>query len=112
MTGRTKQSLVAIGAVPAVWMMSMWYVYVVRCADRSLYTGITTDADRRIARHNLGHGARYTRTRRPVRLVYLEQATDRGAALRREYEIKQLTTAEKRRLVAARRGRKRATRRS
>jgi putative endonuclease len=90
----------------------MWFVYIVRCSDRSLYTGITTDAERRVARHNEGRGARYTRSRCPVRLVYVERAKDRGAALRREHEIKRMTPAGKRALVTpARRGR-RATRRS
>jgi len=78
-----------------------WFVYVVRCADRTLYTGVTTDTDKRIAEHNAGQGARYTRSRRPVELVYVETAADRGAALRRESEIKRLTAAGKRELVAA-----------
>jgi putative endonuclease len=77
----------------------MWFVYIVRCADRSLYTGITTDANRRVEQHNCGRGARYTRARCPVRLVYLESAGDRGAALRREHEIKRMSPGEKRRLV-------------
>jgi putative endonuclease len=80
-----------------------WFVYVVRCADRSLYTGVTTDADRRLAEHNDGRGARYTRSRGPVALVYLEKAEDRGAALRREHEIKCMTAEGKRRLVTKRR---------
>jgi putative endonuclease len=86
----------------------MWFVYIVRCIDRTLYTGITTDTDRRVAQHNRGTGARYTRTRGPVKLVYLEKATDRGAALRREYEIKRMSVAGKRRLVtdAAKRSRR------
>ena len=78
----------------------MWFVYVVRCADRSLYTGITTDADRRLAEHNEGRGARYTRSRGPVALVYLERARDRASALQRECEIKRMKAAEKRELVA------------
>jgi putative endonuclease len=93
----------------------MWFVYVVRCADRSLYTGVTTDAERRITEHNDGRGARYTRSRGPVALVYLETVADRGAALRREHEIKRMTTAGKKALVAkARRNRRvrRTTRRS
>src|ERR1043165_6851865 len=87
----------------------MWFVYVVRCSDQSLYTGITTDAGRRIDEHNDGRGARYTRSRGPVALVYLEKAADRGAALKREYEIKRMTADEKRRLIEKKR-RKRATR--
>ena len=76
-----------------------WRVYVVECADGSLYTGIAVDVEARVARHNEGEGARYTRSRRPVRLVHVETAEDRGAALRREHAIKRLPAAEKRRLV-------------
>jgi putative endonuclease len=83
----------------------MWFVYMVRCSDRSLYTGVTTDAKRRVAEHNDGRGARYTRSRGPVALVYLEPAEDRGAALKREHEIKRMTAARKRRLVAKKRKR-------
>ncbi|HKW15574.1 MAG TPA: GIY-YIG nuclease family protein [Candidatus Krumholzibacteria bacterium] len=78
----------------------MWFVYVVRCSDATLYTGVTTDAGRRIDEHNDGRGARYTRSRGPVELVYLEKARDRGAALRREHEIKRMTAEEKRGLLA------------
>lgn len=87
-----------------------WFVYVVRCADRTLYTGVTTDTQRRIAEHNQGVGARYTRSRGPVRLVYTERAADRGAALRREHEIKRMSADAKKQLVARRR--RRVTRRS
>lgn len=80
-----------------------WFVYVVRCADRSLYTGVTTDAERRVAEHNDGRGARYTRSRCPVALVYVEKVDDRGSALRREHEIKRMTAEGKRRLVAKKR---------
>jgi putative endonuclease len=84
-------------------MLSMsspeWCVYVVECADGSLYTGIAVDVAARVAQHNQGVGARYTRSRRPVQLVHVETAADRGAALRREYEIKQLPAAAKRRLA-------------
>jgi putative endonuclease len=78
----------------------MWFVYMVRCSDRSLYTGVTTDAKRRVAEHNDGRGARYTRSRGPVELVYLERARNRGAALTREHEIKRMNTEGKRALVA------------
>jgi len=80
----------------------MWFVYIVRCADRTLYTGVTTDAHRRVAEHNRGRGARYTRSRAPVRLVYLERASDRGAALRREHEIKLMPATAKRRMISSR----------
>ena len=79
-----------------------WQVYIVRCADGSLYTGIARDVARRVAEHN-GEGrlgASYTRARRPVRLVYQEPAADRSAASRREYQIKQLSRAEKLALIA------------
>jgi predicted GIY-YIG superfamily endonuclease len=77
-----------------------WFVYIVRCADRSLYTGVTTDPDKRVSDHNHGHGARYTRSRLPVELVHLEAAADRSAAMRRESEIKGMSSAAKHRLVA------------
>jgi len=77
-----------------------WHVYVARCRDGTLYTGITTDPARREAAHNRGRGATYTRSRRPVRLVHLEPAADRGAALRRELAIKRLPRHEKERLLA------------
>ena len=80
-------------------MSSDWHVYIVRCADRSLYTGIARDAEARLRQHNSGDGARYTRSRLPVVLVYREPAPDRSAALKREYAIKQMTAADKRRLV-------------
>lgn len=77
-----------------------WQVYIVECSDRSLYTGITVDVSARIAQHNSGSGAKYTRGRLPVKLVYSECADDRGSALRREHEIKRLTAVGKRKLVS------------
>ena len=77
-----------------------WYVYMVRCADDSLYTGIAKDVERRIEEHNGGKlGARYTRARRPVRLVYQESCEGRSQASRRELEIKRLRREEKERLL-------------
>ena len=72
-----------------------WFVYMLRCADGTLYTGITTDVDRRLAEHNGEHGlgARYTRSRRPVMLAYIESASNRAEAARREAAIKQLDRA-------------------
>jgi len=67
-----------------------WFVYLLRCADGTLYAGITTDLDRRLAAHNAGAGARYTRARRPVELIHAEPATDRAEASRREAAIKKL----------------------
>jgi putative endonuclease len=76
-----------------------WVVYIVRCADETLYTGIAKDIGQRIAKHNEGTGAAYTRARRPVVLVHQEPAADRGAALRREAAIKRLPVAAKRALA-------------
>lgn len=74
-----------------------WFVYMLRCADGSLYTGVTTDIARRLAEHNGegGPGARYTRGRRPVTLAYIEPADSRTAATRREAAIKRLDRARK-----------------
>ncbi len=77
-----------------------WYVYIVRCSDDSLYTGISTDVEARIAKHNKGMGAKYTRSRGPVDLVYTESLSEKGDALRREMEIKKLSPQNKRKLVA------------
>ncbi|MBA3521365.1 MAG: TIGR02453 family protein, partial [Gemmatimonadales bacterium] len=77
-----------------------WFVYLAECGDGSLYTGITTDPGRREPAHNAGRGAAYTRARRPVRLVHVEPAGDRGAALRREAAIKRLTRTQKDRMMA------------
>ena len=78
-----------------------YFVYIVRCADDSLYTGITTDLDRRLTEHNSddARGARYTRTRRPVKLVYEEACKDRAHASQREYSIKKLTKKQKEELL-------------
>jgi putative endonuclease len=77
-----------------------WCVYIVRCKDGSLYTGICRDIKRRLHEHNtLKTGARYTRARRPVELVYLEPAPSRSAAAQREYRIKQLAPEKKRHLA-------------
>lgn len=73
----------------------MWFVYILLCRDGTLYTGATTDLNHRLARHNAGRGAKYTRGRRPVRLVYWEPCPDRPAALRRERAIKALPRREK-----------------
>lgn len=87
----------------AALQSATWQVYIVRCADGSLYTGITRDVERRIAEHNGdgAAGANYTRSRRPVALVYREAATDRSQASRREHAIKSLSRAEKLLLIEA-----------
>lgn len=77
----------------------MNYVYMLRCADGSLYTGWTTDPERRLKAHNEGRGAKYTRSRRPVELAYLEQWDSPRAAMRREWQLKQLSRAEKLELI-------------
>lgn len=74
---------------------SSWFVYLLRCADGTLYAGITTDLDRRVVEHNAGSGARYTRARRPVELIHAEPAADRSAASRREAALKKLPRAAK-----------------
>jgi predicted GIY-YIG superfamily endonuclease len=76
-----------------------WFLYLLRCADGTLYTGITTDPARRCAQHNDGTGARYTRTRRPVTLVRVEKLEGRAAALRRELRVKALSRPGKERLI-------------
>lgn len=84
-------------------MMRTWYVYLLECADGTLYTGITTEVSRRVSEHNTSvKGASYTRAKRPVKLVYQELYPDRSTASRREYELKQLSRAEKLALFATR----------
>jgi len=75
------------------------YVYVLECADETLYTGYTTDVQRRVDEHNAGAGAKYTRGRTPVELVHTEPFGSKSDAMSREYEIKQLSRTEKRRLI-------------
>jgi putative endonuclease len=77
-----------------------WTVYLARCGDGTLYTGITTDPDRRLAEHNAGCGAAYTRSRLPVTLVYLETVADRSRALRREHAIRRMSRVQKEALAA------------
>lgn len=78
-------------------MASQWHVYILRCADATLYTGVATDPQRRLRQHNgeLVGGPRYTRGRRPVQLVWLERADDRACAQQREAQIKKMSRAEK-----------------
>lgn len=74
--------------------MNYW-VYIVRCADETFYTGISNDVEKRLSVHNEGMGAKYTRGRRPVVLVYSEECEDKSAALSREIEIKKLSRKQK-----------------
>ena len=77
-----------------------YFVYMVRCADETIYTGTSTQVEKRIATHNRGKGAKYTRSRLPVTLVYTQCCVDKSAALRREWAIKQLTRVQKLALIA------------
>ena len=78
-----------------------WFVYILRCADGTLYTGITDDVERRTAVHNAGRGAKYTRSRRPVKAVYRETCAEKSAALRREAAVKKLSRAKKLALIVS-----------
>ena len=76
-----------------------WLCYLLRCADDSMYCGITNDLDKRLAAHNAGTASKYTRVRLPVELVYTESCADRAAASKREMDIKSLARAEKLALI-------------
>lgn len=78
----------------------MWYLYILRCGDGTLYTGITTDIPRRLEAHKEGRGAKYTRGRGPLELVYRELCGTHSQALKRELEIKALPRPEKQKLIA------------
>ena len=77
----------------------MWYLYVLRCGDGTLYTGITTDVERRLEAHRQGRGAKYTRGRGPLELAYQEECGTHSEALKREYAVKRLTREEKEDLI-------------
>ena len=79
--------------------VNTWFVYILRCDDGSLYTGIAKDLDRRLEQHNSGTASRYTRSRLPVELVYQEEPTARGKALKRELAIKALSRKKKEELI-------------
>jgi len=81
-------------------MGSAWYLYILRCGDGSLYTGVTTDVARRLEEHRSGRGAKYTRGRGPLELVYSETCTGHSEALRREMAVKALSKEQKLRLIA------------
>ena len=80
-------------------MDKSWKLYMLRCGDGSLYTGITTDLQRRLEEHRSGKGAKYTRSRGPLELVYWEECGDKSAALKRELEIKYLSRTEKLKII-------------
>ena len=77
----------------------MWYLYILRCKDGSLYTGITTDVEKRLEAHRSGKGAKYTRGRAPLELVFSEECGDHSTALHREIEVKALPREEKLNLI-------------
>lgn len=80
-------------------MGNQWFVYILRCSDGTLYTGITTDVEKRFAAHSSGKGAKYTRGRGPLELVYCDECGDHSAALKREAQIKKLSREEKEKLI-------------
>ncbi len=81
-------------------MHSLWHVYILNCSDGTLYTGITTEPERRLEEHNIGDkGAKYTKNRRPVEMIYLEKTDSRTSASKREYAIKQMSREQKRQLI-------------
>ncbi len=79
----------------------MYYVYILECADKTLYTGYTDDLEKRIKVHNRGKGAKYTRARLPVTIVYFEEVETKSIALSREYSIKKMTRRQKETLISA-----------
>lgn len=80
-------------------MEKTWKLYILRCGDGSLYTGISTDVERRLEEHRAGKGAKYTRSRGPLELVYSEECGDHSTALKREMEIKSLSRSDKLKLI-------------
>ena len=80
-------------------MANTWNLYILRCGDGTLYTGITTDVEKRLEAHRTGKGAKYTRGRGPLELVYREECGDHSAALKRELEIKKLPREDKKKLI-------------
>lgn len=81
-------------------MEATWYLYILRCGDGSFYTGITTDVDQRLEVHRAGKGAKYTRGRGPLELVYREVCCDHSDALKREHAVKKLTRTQKEQLIS------------
>jgi putative endonuclease len=90
--------VLSIGFV-LVFVMS-WFVYIVKCSDDTLYTGITNNIDKRMAKHNAGQASKYTRSRLPVVPVYVEDAIDRSTATKRELSLKKLTRRQKLSLIS------------
>ena len=80
-------------------METQWYLYILRCKDNTLYTGITTDVEKRLEAHRSGKGAKYTRGRAPLELVYRETCGSHGDALKREFAVKRLSREQKTELI-------------
>ena len=93
--GQGKQKFIPLANNLEMQAAEAWFVYVVRCADRSLYTGIAKDVIRRCKQHNAGTASRYTRSRRPTKLVYQESKPSQSSALKREAEIKAMPRRKK-----------------
>ena len=97
--------ILGAGLVPALFsekemqMESIWYLYILRCKDDTLYTGITTDVEKRLEAHRSGRGAKYTRGRAPLELVYRETCGSHSDALKREHQIKALSREDKQKLI-------------
>lgn len=75
--------------------LSEWFVYIVKCSDETFYTGVSTDVEKRVKTHNTGKGAKYTKTRRPVELLWTKKVSSKSEALKLEYKIKQLNRKQK-----------------
>ena len=94
-----RKTMILITEISLVPDTKQWFVYMLECADGSLYTGVSNDLAKRVDAHNAGKGAKYTRSRLPVTLVYSEIAPDKGEALKKEIKMKQLSRVEKLNLI-------------
>ncbi len=90
-----------MGGLPAHFISMAFFCYILQCSDGTYYTGWTTDPSRREKQHNAGRGAKYTRTRRPLKMVYIEEQPDRTTAMKRERAIKKMTREQKRKMIEA-----------
>lgn len=100
MNSKTKNSKHPVKRAVSIPPRGTWLCYILSCADDTLYTGITNDLEKRLAAHNAGTAARYTRGRSPVSLVFTEACADKSAALKREMKIKRLSRSGKLALIA------------
>ncbi len=94
-----RKTMILITEISLVPDTKQWFVYMLECADGSLYTGVSNDLAKRVETHNAGKGAKYTRSRLPVKLVYSEIAPDKGEALKKEIKMKQLSRVDKLNLI-------------